>query len=126
MASLVSDTIENLFNGVSQQPDSLRAKNQCEAAQNCHFSLVEGMQKRPPAEHVAYLSATSDPDAKIHVLQLSADETYIMRLTATSLEMSIRSRTTAAACSALSWMPRTTARTSGASSIWSFTSSTSG
>ena len=52
---LVSTTIPNLINGVSQQPAALRLASQAEAVVNCMSSPVEGFKKRPPMNHVARL-----------------------------------------------------------------------
>ena len=52
---LVSSTIPNLINGVSQQPAALRLASQAEAVVNCMPSPVEGLKKRPPFNHVKRL-----------------------------------------------------------------------
>lgn len=52
---LISSTIPNLINGVSQQPAALRLASQAEAVVNCLPSPVEGLRKRPPSQHVAKL-----------------------------------------------------------------------
>jgi len=56
---LISSSIPNLINGVSQQPAALRLASQCEQMVNCMPSPVEGLKKRPPAQHVAKLFAGS-------------------------------------------------------------------
>lgn len=56
---LVSSTIPNLINGVSQQPAALRLASQAEAVVNCMPSPVEGLKKRPPAQHIKQLFAGS-------------------------------------------------------------------
>lgn len=50
---LVNQTIPGLYNGVSQQPDELRLDTQVSEMINCYPSIVEGVQKRPPASPVA-------------------------------------------------------------------------
>ena len=52
---LISSTIPNLINGVSQQPPALRLASQSEAVINCMPSPVEGLKKRPPLTHIAKL-----------------------------------------------------------------------
>jgi len=52
---LISSSIPNLINGVSQQPPALRLASQAEAVINCLPSPVEGLKKRPPLHHVAKL-----------------------------------------------------------------------
>ena len=56
---LISSSIPNLINGVSQQPAALRLASQCEQMVNCMPSPVEGLKKRPPAQHVAKLLSGS-------------------------------------------------------------------
>ena len=52
---LISSTIPNMINGVSQQPPALRLASQAEQVINCLSSPVEGLTKRPPFNHVAKL-----------------------------------------------------------------------
>jgi len=54
---LVSSTIPNLINGVSQQPAALRLASQAEAVINCLPSPVEGLKKRPPFSHLKQIFA---------------------------------------------------------------------
>ena len=49
---LVSSSIPNLINGVSQQPAALRLASQAESVINCMPSPVEGLKKRPPIYHL--------------------------------------------------------------------------
>ena len=61
---LVSSSIPNLINGVSQQPAALRLASQAEQVVNCMPRAVEGLKKRPSMEHVAKLftpSVFADP-----------------------------------------------------------------
>jgi hypothetical protein len=52
---LVSSSIPNLINGVSQQPAALRLASQAEQVVNCMPSPVEGLKKRPPSYNVGRL-----------------------------------------------------------------------
>jgi len=52
---LVSSSIPNLINGVSQQPPALRLASQAETVINCLPSPVEGLKKRPPMQHIKRL-----------------------------------------------------------------------
>jgi hypothetical protein len=52
---LVSKTIANLVNGVSQQPPTIRNPTQCEAQENMLSDTVCGVVKRPPFEFVRRL-----------------------------------------------------------------------
>jgi len=51
--ALISSTIPNMINGVSQQPPALRLASQAESVINCLSSPVEGLTKRPPFNHIA-------------------------------------------------------------------------
>jgi hypothetical protein len=53
--ALVSVNVPNFISGVSQQADSLRFPSQAEESVNAYPSLVEGLTKRAPTEHVAKL-----------------------------------------------------------------------
>lgn len=48
--SLVSNSIPNLINGVSQQPSDLRLASQGEIQENGFSDIVDGLKKRPPTE----------------------------------------------------------------------------
>jgi len=50
--ALISSSIPNLINGVSQQPAALRLASQAEEVINCMPSPVEGLKKRPPMQHI--------------------------------------------------------------------------
>ena len=57
--ALVSRSIPNLVQGVSQQPEVLRLTSQASEQINGYSSVVEGLKKRPPTEYVAKLSSSS-------------------------------------------------------------------
>ena len=71
-----SSSIPQLMNGVSQQPASLRLPSQGERQVNCMSSVVDGLGKRPPTEHIAKLSASSFGAAAIHTINRDATERY--------------------------------------------------
>jgi len=80
--SLVSAGIPNLINGVSQQPPSLRLKTQAELQENALSSVVTGLQKRPPTEHLASLgSLTNAEKAFIHTIRRDENEFYTLIVT---------------------------------------------
>ena len=87
--SLISSSIPNLINGVSQQPPSLRLNTQAEAQENGLSTVVEGLRKRPCTEHVATLSgvpATVD-SAFIHTIRRDDNEFYTLIITAGALNV---------------------------------------
>ena len=71
--ALISGSIPNLINGVSQQPSSLRLPTQAQSVKNALCSVVKGLRKRPPTEHVAYvtgLPTTNFLTAYFHTMRL--------------------------------------------------------
>ena len=73
---LVSDSIPNLIQGVSQQPHALRSPSQLDAQENCFSSPVEGLVQRPPTEHVAVISTTPYTSALIHTINRTVAPAY--------------------------------------------------
>ena len=77
--ALISQSIPNLINGVSQQPPSLRLNTQAELQENGLSSVVSGLSKRPCTEYVADLGAISNLDkAFIHTIRRDENEFYSM------------------------------------------------
>lgn len=56
---LVSKSIPNLINGVSQQPAALRLESQGEAQENGFSDVVDGLKKRPPTKFLKKLVRTN-------------------------------------------------------------------
>ncbi len=80
---LVSTSIPNLINGVSQQPPALRLASQAESVVNCMPSAVEGLKKRPPMNHVARLFTGSAGNTRpfIHVVDRDGTVQYLVVIT---------------------------------------------
>ncbi|WP_313196206.1 hypothetical protein [Shinella zoogloeoides] len=76
--TLISSTIPNLINGVSQQPYSLRLSSQAEAQVNGYSSVVEGLKKRPPARFIAKISSVPLGRAYIHMINRDVNERYVV------------------------------------------------
>ena len=77
--ALISQSIPNLINGVSQQPPSLRLATQAEVQENGLSSVVTGLSKRPSSEHIADLGTISNLDkAFIHTIRRDENEFYSM------------------------------------------------
>lgn len=75
---LINKAIPNLFQGVSQQPVSLRLNTQAELQENALSSIVEGLKKRPPTTHVAKLSNLSYSGVQVHTIARDANEKYVV------------------------------------------------
>jgi hypothetical protein len=73
---LVSGSIPNLVNGVSQQPPTYRLSSQAEVKENAFDSVAEGMIKRQPRNHRARVLTTSDSNAFGHVIYRDQSEQY--------------------------------------------------
>jgi len=77
MASrLISTSIPNLLNGVSQQPDTIRLPNQAETQENGLSDVVYGLGKRPPTIHVAKLNSDTFENSKVHFINRDSVERY--------------------------------------------------
>lgn len=79
--SLITQQIPALFNGVSQQPATLRLPSQGEAQVNGYSSVADGLRKRPPFEHVAKVSTADWSTAFIHTINRDTTERYIVVVT---------------------------------------------
>lgn len=77
---IVSSTIPNLANGVSQQAPSVRLISQGEEQVNAYSSIISGLRKRPPTEHLADIvtNVTSTPNYFIHTINRDVNERYIV------------------------------------------------
>jgi hypothetical protein len=78
---LVSKSIPNLINGISQQPQTLRLPSQCEDQVNGFSSVVEGLKKRPPLDYVAKISSSTATDNFLHIINRDSTEQYIVTIT---------------------------------------------
>lgn len=77
--ALISQSIPNLINGVSQQPPSLRLNTQAELQENGLSNVVTGLSKRPSSQHIADLGVISNLDkAFIHTIRRDENEFYSM------------------------------------------------
>ena len=77
--ALISQSIPNLINGVSQQPPSLRLNTQADLQENGLSSVVTGLSKRPSSQHIADLGVISNLDkAFIHTIRRDENEFYSM------------------------------------------------
>lgn len=76
--SLREDDIPSLVNGISQQPASLRNKTQAELQENCISSIVDGLAKRYPTEHIAKLRNALTEKPFVHFIDRGASEQYVL------------------------------------------------
>ena len=74
--TLVSGSVPNLVNGISQQPYSVRLASQGEIQENALSSPVDGLGKRPPTIHKAVINGVSWDDAFTHIINRDSTEQY--------------------------------------------------
>lgn len=78
---LVNRQIPALYNGVSQQPATTRLPSQCEEQVNFYSTVVDGLRRRAPTEHVALITAEDISGALIHTINRDVIERYKVVLT---------------------------------------------
>ena len=78
---LISRTIPNLVQGISQQPEILRLNSQATSQVNGFSSVVEGLKKRPPTNYLATISTSALNNAYIHTINRDTSERYIVVIT---------------------------------------------
>ena len=74
---LITTSVPNLVQGVSQQPDNLRHPGQAESQTNALSSVVDGLTKRPNTDHVSTLSSGLDKNALVHVFDRDASNQHL-------------------------------------------------
>jgi hypothetical protein len=71
---LLVNSVPNLAQGVSQQPDNLRYPGQCDEQINAWATVVEGLVKRPPTTYTKKIG-DSDPGVNLFTHFVKRDET---------------------------------------------------
>ena len=87
MSRLVTYTIPNLVQGISQQPDAQRDPTQAEIQINGISSIAEGLRKRDNTVVVAKVSDTPFGDAFIHSILRDQQEEYMAIITKNSIQV---------------------------------------
>ena len=85
--ALVSRTIPNLVQGISQQPEVLRLSSQATVQENGFSSVVEGLKKRPPTNYLAKLSSLTPNNAYIHTINRDTTERYLIQITSGAIKV---------------------------------------
>ena len=78
--ALVSSSIPNLINGISQQPPEVRLPSQGEVQENGLATVVRGLEKRPGTETVQKLDFTPTGTYLIHPIRRDEVEEYTLIL----------------------------------------------
>ena len=77
--ALISFSTPSLVSGVSQQPDPLRFSTQAEKQENAYSSIVDGLCKRQPTNHLAQMVSGSNFDScKVHPINRDTSERYLV------------------------------------------------
>jgi hypothetical protein len=79
--ALLQETNSGLFNGVSQQPASMRLKSQCEQQENAIGELVRGLYKRPPSKFIRDLGSVVASESYVHKIDRDINERYVVIFT---------------------------------------------
>jgi hypothetical protein len=77
-SALINRAIPSFFQGVSQQPATLRLASQSEVVDNAYPTLVDGLRKRPPAIHVGRLNTQTINSRFTHFINRDAVERYVV------------------------------------------------
>ena len=83
---LVTQTIRNLIQGVSQQPPILRHAEQLDVQINGFSTEAGGLQKRPPSRHIKKLP-NIELGAKLHFINRDESERYFLAFTGSTLKV---------------------------------------
>lgn len=77
---LINQSIPNLSQGVSQQPDNIRHPGQGETQSNMLSSVVDGLVARPPSKLVGELGSSSvlSEDCFIHPINRDPDNRHVL------------------------------------------------
>ena len=85
--TLITHSTDSLVGGVSQQPAIKRLPAQCEAQENALGTVVEGLRKRPPTEHLGTLTSAPTGTAAYHTINRDAAERYVVAVESKALRV---------------------------------------
>lgn len=78
--ALVKGAVANMLGGISQQSPTLRLPGQSSDDLNTFPVIVDGLTRRPPAEHVAVLPAPIPETAFVHSINRDISERYLVSI----------------------------------------------
>jgi len=84
---ILNGDLPNFMNGVSQQAVALRLPTQLEVQENFYSTIVDGLKKRPPSEHIAKIMDSAPDGAFFHIINRDQDERYVLVVTASSIKV---------------------------------------
>ena len=77
----LSFPVRGIFNGVSQQPTVIRREGFAESQENGYSSIIEGLRKRPPTEHIKKLKADTGSDTdlnSVHIIDRGSSDQHLV------------------------------------------------
>lgn len=84
---LATSSIPNLISGVSQQPSSMRLTTSAEEIINGWPSIVSGLNKRMPTEHIAKLTLSIPRNSIGYLIDKDSSEQYIVIVSGDDLQV---------------------------------------
>ncbi len=85
--TLVSASIPNMVNGVSQQAYTQRLASQAEEQVNFISSISDGLSRRPPSRHLAKIADAPYGDAALHLINRDKTERYLAAIAGGDLKV---------------------------------------
>jgi len=88
---LLVNSVPNLAQGVSQQPDNLRFPGQCDEQINAWATVVEGLVKRPPTTYTKKITTDNTDSDKLftHFVKRSEQNKYCVTVSLGSVSLGI-------------------------------------
>lgn len=75
--ALVSQSTPGMYGGVSQQSPAIRHPTQCDVMENAYPTVVRGLSKRPPSQHLMQALPTAlASTGMVHFINRSSTEKY--------------------------------------------------
>jgi hypothetical protein len=84
---LISSSLPNFVNGVSQQPFTLRMASQGEVQENGLSTVAQGLKKRPGTKHLRKIISGASPNSFIHIINRDVNERYVIVIDNQSLKV---------------------------------------
>jgi hypothetical protein len=81
VGALISSSIPNFVNGVSQQPFTLRLNSQGEVQENGLSTVSQGLRKRPPTQHLKKIQSSPLANCFVHTINRDSTERYVAVVT---------------------------------------------
>jgi hypothetical protein len=79
--ALITRAIPGFYNGINQQPASVRLDTQLDEQINGYSSLVDGLVKRQNTEHLAVLTSNAKTSSFTHTILRDETERYVVVFT---------------------------------------------